>query len=82
MKTSKILLGVLAAAAAGALIGILFAPDKGDETRKKIGKKAKDLADDLASKMTEFIDEMTEKFESVKKTQESAEKEAESVSQP
>jgi len=82
MKTSKILLGVLAAAAAGALIGILFAPDKGDETRKKIGKKAKDLADDLASKMTEFIDEMTEKFESVKKTQESSEKEAESVSQP
>ena len=36
MKSGKVLLGVLAGAAAGALLGILFAPEKGTKTRKMI----------------------------------------------
>ena len=35
MSKGKLLLGVLAGVAAGALLGILMAPDKGSETRKK-----------------------------------------------
>ena len=36
MKQGQIVLGVLAGIAAGAVLGILFAPDKGTITRKKI----------------------------------------------
>ena len=45
MSTGKVLLGVLAGVAAGAMLGILFAPDKGSNTRKKISKKGEDYAD-------------------------------------
>jgi len=66
MSTGKIVLGVLAGAAVGALVGVLFAPDKGSETRRKIAKKGEDLTDDLKDKFNEFIDSVTEKFEKVK----------------
>lgn len=36
MKTSKVILGMAAAAAAGVAIGMLIAPEKGDELQKKI----------------------------------------------
>jgi gas vesicle protein len=45
MRTGKALLGVLAGVAAGAAIGMLFAPHRGEKTRRKISKKSKDLAD-------------------------------------
>ena len=35
MKADKIILGVLGGVAVGALLGVLFAPEKGDKTRKK-----------------------------------------------
>lgn len=73
MSTGKVLLGLLAGVATGALLGILFAPEKGCETRKKIAKKGKDYADDLTHKMNDFVEEMTEKFETVvKKAKDSA----------
>jgi gas vesicle protein len=47
MKAKNILIGMIAAAAVGALVGTLFAPDKGTDTRQKI----KDCADDVISKV-------------------------------
>ncbi len=50
MSTNKVILGVLAGLATGAILGILFAPDKGSETRKKISKKTTDTLDDIKHK--------------------------------
>ena len=44
---SKVILGLVGAAAAGVLIGLLLAPEKGTETRRRIGKTAGDWADHL-----------------------------------
>ncbi len=66
MSSGKVLLGVLAGVATGALIGILFAPDKGTNTRKKITKKADDYGDELKSKFDELLNGIIEKYESTK----------------
>ncbi len=51
MARGRIILGVLAGVAAGALIGILFAPDKGTSTRKKIVDKGEDYVENLKEKI-------------------------------
>jgi gas vesicle protein len=66
MSSGKILLGVLAGIAAGALLGVLFAPDKGSVTRNKISKKGEDYADSLKEKFDEFLKDISEKFEEAK----------------
>jgi gas vesicle protein len=54
----KIVLGaLLAGAAIGGTLGILFAPAKGSDTRKKISKKGEEMKDDLQSKYEELIAE-------------------------
>jgi len=44
---SKLIIGILGAAAAGVVIGLLVAPEKGADMRKKIRKTAGDWADSL-----------------------------------
>jgi gas vesicle protein len=66
MSSGKILLGVLAGVAAGALLGVLFAPDKGWNTRKRISKKADDYMDGLREKFDEFLDTISVKLDEVK----------------
>ena len=66
MSSGKVLLGMIAGVAIGAALGVLFAPDKGWNTRKRIAKKGEDLADDLKEKFDEFLDNITEKVDEVK----------------
>ena len=66
MNSGKVLLSLLAGVAAGALLGILFAPEKGSVTRKKMSKKAEEYGDGLKEKFNEFVDGISEKFEEVK----------------
>ena len=62
----KLISGLLVGAAVGAVLAILFAPDKGTETRKKMAKKAEDLGDELKNKYSEAKETLREKFEKIK----------------
>lgn len=66
MSTGKIILGALAGLAVGALIGILFAPDKGAETRKKIIHKGEDYVDNLKEKINGLLSDGFRRGEKVK----------------
>jgi len=62
MSSGKLITGILAGIATGALLGILFAPDKGDETRKKISKKGNDLTDSLKKRYDDFSEDISQKL--------------------
>jgi gas vesicle protein len=66
MSTAKVVLGVVAGAATGALLGILFAPAKGTVTRRSILRKGERQVDEMKHSFNEFIDSITDKFDKVK----------------
>ena len=59
-------MGVVAGAATGTLLGVLFAPHKGSVTRRKISRTTGNYADGLKEKFGELVDSVTEKLEKVK----------------
>jgi gas vesicle protein len=65
MSSSKVLLGVLGGVAAGALMGVLFAPAEGKKTRKKIINKANGGADALKDKFDSVLESMNKKYENI-----------------
>lgn len=67
MKTDKVILGVIGGLAAGALMGILFAPAKGSKTRKKIKRKSNEYADGVKEKFDSAIDTLSNKYDTLKK---------------
>ena len=63
MNSGKVILGTLAGLAAGALIGVLFAPDKGSESRSKILKEGEEYLDSLKKEFNSFLDSISGKFD-------------------
>jgi gas vesicle protein len=55
---SKIVVALLAGLAAGAALGILFAPDKGTETRDKLNDSLKKLGDSIRETAANEIDNL------------------------
>lgn len=62
MKTGNVLLGILGGFITGAAVGILFAPDKGCNTRKKIAQKGKDLKDSVKDGYNDFITSVEDQY--------------------
>ena len=56
---NKVLLAAAIGAVAGTVMGLLFAPEKGSELRKRISSKAKEVSEDV-------LDEAKESFVTVK----------------
>jgi len=61
-STSKIILGIVGAAAAGAVIGMLLAPEKGSDIRQKV----KDAANDWACQLADLFAESKSEFKNMK----------------
>ncbi|MCK9639094.1 MAG: YtxH domain-containing protein [Prolixibacteraceae bacterium] len=66
MNTGKVLLGVLAGVATGALLGILFAPAKGSRTRRRILRQGESYVEGLKEKFNDYADTISEKLEHAK----------------
>ena len=62
----KLVSALLLGAAVGGLIGILFAPDKGSETRKKISSKGNELTDAVKEKFDAIVDKFKKEVDDVK----------------
>jgi gas vesicle protein len=57
---TKVVVALLAGLAAGAALGILFAPEKGTETRDKLNDALKNLGDTIKDRAAEEIDNLSE----------------------
>jgi gas vesicle protein len=62
----KFLVGLLSGAAVGAVLGILYAPDKGDRTRRKIAKTSRDIRNGIKDKIQDFVDSAEEFVEDLR----------------
>ncbi|UOK43135.1 MULTISPECIES: YtxH domain-containing protein [Flavobacterium] len=65
-NTGKTVLALLAGAAIGAGLGILFAPDKGSETRRKIKEGLDHEKDVLKHRLSEVTDNIKSRFSRAK----------------
>ncbi len=55
---TKVVVALLAGLAAGAALGILFAPDSGEETRDKLSESLKKLGDSIKETAATEIDNL------------------------
>ncbi|MDI1233722.1 MAG: YtxH domain-containing protein [bacterium] len=63
---AKIIGALLLGAAVGGALGVLFAPEKGSDTRKKILSKGDDLTDSLKEKLNGFMEDVKKEIDTVK----------------
>jgi gas vesicle protein len=66
-NTGKMIGALLIGAAIGGVIGVLFAPDKGSETRKKIAGQTDGLSKSLKEKFNALMEEAKAEFDHAKK---------------
>ncbi len=57
--SGNVLIALLTGAVVGAGVGILYAPDKGSKTRRKIKEKAQETKDEISSRLLHATEELT-----------------------
>jgi len=67
MNTIKAVLGMMAGMATGAVIGVLFAPEKGSDTRRKMIKRSTDLSDAIDRRIESKFEEYESKLDEMMK---------------
>lgn len=65
-NAGKVIGAIFLGAAIGGALGILFAPDKGSETRKKISTKGNELTDAVKEKFDAIVDKFKKEVDAVK----------------
>ena len=66
-NNGKLIAALLLGAAAGATLGVLFAPDKGSETRRRLADRASELGDGLNERLNkgkEMLGDLKDRFSS------------------
>jgi gas vesicle protein len=68
MSKSNTVIALVAGAALGAAIGILYAPESGEKTRKKIKKQAKQAKKELEAQASKTYEQVSEKAAHISST--------------
>jgi gas vesicle protein len=66
MNSHKVFWGALGLLAGGAIAGVLFAPAKGKNTRKRIVNSTVDYADELKGKVDDLMEDINDTVDIVK----------------
>jgi gas vesicle protein len=64
-NNGKLIAALLTGAAIGGALGILFAPDKGSETRKKIAEKSNELTGTVKDKFSAIVNKFKKEVETI-----------------
>lgn len=66
MNAGKLILSTMAGVVVGAAVGILFAPEKGKDTRKKISKKGEAYLRTYKGKFNKALDKLAGQIDNLK----------------
>jgi len=66
MSSKKVMIGAAVGVAAGAVLGLLFAPAKGAMVRERMARKITDSAEDVQDTLSEYIDDAVGDYDGVK----------------
>ena len=67
-NSGAVLAALLAGAATGVILGLLYAPEEGKETRKKIKTKANDLKEEAKNKYGEVSEKVKDQYGNISST--------------
>ncbi len=66
MKTGSLIAGTLIGLTAGALLGIMFAPKKGEVTRRFVAQKGNVYIGEIKELLSESLDDVNHKIDGLK----------------